>query len=45
MIYGETLARRGLPPRFFKVLLHVCERGDNTFEIALTHLYTYIMAT
>jgi hypothetical protein len=44
-IYGETLARHGLPPRFFKVLLHVCEQGDHTSDIALPHLSTLVMAT
>jgi hypothetical protein len=44
-IYSETLARRGVPPRFLKVLSHVCEQGDHTFEIALPHLSTSVMAT
>jgi hypothetical protein len=44
-VYGETLAYRGLPPRFFKVLSHVCQRGGHTSEIALRHLSTYIIAT
>jgi hypothetical protein len=40
-VYNETLARRGLPPRFFKVLSHVYEQGDHTSEIALhTYLHT-----
>jgi hypothetical protein len=33
------------PPRFFKVLLHVYQRGGHTSEIALPHISTYIMAT
>jgi hypothetical protein len=45
LVYDETLARRGLPPRFFKVLSHVCKRGGHTSDIDLPHLSTYIMAT
>jgi hypothetical protein len=44
-VYGETLARRGLPPSIFKVLLHVCQRSGHTSQIALPHLSSYIMPT
>jgi hypothetical protein len=44
-VYRETLAHRGLPPLFFKVLSHVCQWGGHTSEIALPHLSPYIMDT